>query len=179
MNKNSILITGGCRSGKSNHALTIGNSIPGNKVFLATAQARDQKMKTRIEKHKKDRGDNWVTVEEPISLLEKLTTEGKNADVIIIDCLTLWISNLLESRTFANEVLNHCEQLAFFCNAVDCHVIVITNEVGSGIIPISPLGREFQDLAGSCNQFFAKTFNVVICMISGIPVTIKSVNPNL
>ena len=179
MTNNSILITGGCRSGKSNHALSLGNSLQGKKVFLATAQARDHEMEHRIEKHKKDRGDDWQTVEEPISLLNTLMAEGMSADVIIIDCLTLWISNLLEAGINANEISNHCEQLARLCNEIDSNVITITNEVGSGIIPISPLGREFQDVAGSCNQIFARIFNEVICMISGIPVLIKPRTLNL
>jgi len=179
MDKKSILITGGSRSGKSKQSLSIGNGLPGKKVFIATAQALDKEMEERIEKHKNERGGDWLTIEEPINLFKTLKAKNCEADVLVLDCLTLWISNLLEARMEANEILNRCEQLAHLCNEIDCNVIVVTNEVGSGIVPISSLGRQFRDLAGSCNQIFAKIFNEVICMISGLPITIKPniVNP--
>lgn len=175
MNKTSILITGGCRSGKSNHALSIGNSMPGTKVFLATAQALDNEMEERIEKHKSDRGDDWLTFEEPRDVIKVLKRKCDEADVLIVDCLTIWLSNLMEAKFESEQILNESKKLALFLHEMSCTVIVITNEVGSGVVPISSMGRDFRDLAGSVNQMFSKIFDEVICMVSGLPLTLKEV----
>jgi 5,6-dimethylbenzimidazole synthase len=174
MTKNSILITGGCRSGKSNHALSIGNSLPGKKVFIATAQALDEEMNVRIEKHKNDRGSEWKTFEEPRDIIEVVEKKCEEADVLIIDCLTIWLSNLMDAKLDSDQILNESNKLALFLNEINCTVIVITNEVGSGVVPISSMGRAFRDLAGGTNQIFSKIFDEVICMVSGLPLNLKT-----
>jgi 5,6-dimethylbenzimidazole synthase len=174
MNNNSILITGGCRSGKSNHALSIGNSVQGKKVFLATAQALDKEMDERIEKHKLYRGEDWLTIEEPRNIIDVVKNIGDDADVIIVDCLTLWLSNLLEGKYDLERILEESKKLAQVCHEINCLVIVITNEVGSGVVPVSSMGRNFRDLAGGTNQVFANIFDEVICMVSGLPLNLKS-----
>lgn len=173
--KKTILVTGGCRSGKSKHALKLANSLPGKKFFLATAQALDEEMDQRIQKHQRERGKEWVTIEEPLNLsgvLEKLGEDSQT--VLILDCLTLWISNLLMADTSKVKIMEQVRNWIVCCSRFKGTLICITNEVGAGIVPETPLGREFRDLAGEINQQVADRFDEVILTVSGIPLTIKS-----
>lgn len=173
--KKTILVTGGCRSGKSKHALKLANSLPGKKFFLATAQPLDQEMEERIQKHRQERGKEWVTFEEPLNLsavFKKLDDDPQS--VLILDCLTLWISNLLMESTPKEKFMGHVNELLDCCSRFKGTLICITNEVGAGIVPETPLGREFRDLAGEINQRVAERFDEVILTVSGVPVTIKS-----
>jgi len=169
-----VLITGGCRSGKSRHALELGASYSGRKVFVATAEAKDSEMEERIRRHQKERGDEWETVECPVDLQNALKKEGGRSDVLVVDCLTLWISNLLLEGVTAKCIHERVAGLLRVCAEISSTVIVITNEVGAGIVPESRLGREFRDIAGMANQQIAKGFEKVIHMISGIPQVIKA-----
>ena len=172
--KKIILITGGCRSGKSRHALNLANSLPGKKIFLATAQPFDEEMTARIEKHRQERGTEWETIEEPLnitSVLEKLKDDPET--VLVLDCLTIWISNLLMASTPKERIMGHVNKLLDCCSKFKGTLICVTNEVGAGIVPESPLGREFRDLAGEINQLVADRFDEVILTVAGIPVKIK------
>jgi len=172
--KKTILITGGCRSGKSRHALKLAENMPGKKFFLATAQALDDEMDQRIQKHQQERGKEWVTIEEPLNLsavFEKLGDDPQT--VLILDCLTLWISNLLMADISKIKILEQVREWLDRCSHFKGTLICITNEVGAGIVPESSLGREFRDLAGEINQLVANRFDEVILTVSGIPVTIK------
>ena len=172
--KKTILITGGCRSGKSRHALKLANSLPGEKVFLATAQPLDEEMDERIKRHRQERGKEWVTFEEPLNIsavLDKLKDNPKT--VLVLDCLTLWISNLLMASTPKCKTLEHVKIFLSCCSQFKGTLICVTNEVGAGIVPESPLGREFRDLAGEINQLVANQFDEVIFTVVGIPVKIK------
>ncbi len=174
MNK-TILVTGGCRSGKSKYALKLANSRPGKKFFLATAQPLDEEMAERIQKHRQERGKEWVTFEEPINLADvfkKLDDDPQS--VLILDCLTLWISNLLMESTPKEKLLGYVNEWLDCCSRFKGTLICITNEVGAGIVPENPLGREFRDLAGEINQQVADRFDEVILTVSGVPVTIKT-----
>jgi len=173
--KTTILITGGCRSGKSRHALQLAETCSGKKFFLATAQPLDDEMAKRIKKHRAERGDEWVTFEEPLNLtgvLEKLGSDPQS--VLVLDCLTLWISNLLMADNSQEKILRAVNELLDGCSRFQGTLILITNEVGAGIVPETPLGREFRDLAGEINQRVANRFDEVILTVSGIPVKIKS-----
>lgn len=173
--KKTILITGGCRSGKSRYALKLAENLPGKKYFLATAQPLDDEMDERIKKHRQERGKDWVTFEEPLNLaavFKKLDDDPQS--VLILDCLTLWISNLLMESTPQEKIMGYVNELLDYCSRFQGTLICITNEVGAGIVPENALGREFRDLAGEINQRVADRFDEVILTVSGIPVKIKS-----
>ncbi|CCQ90420.1 fused Bifunctional adenosylcobalamin biosynthesis protein CobU/Cob(II)yrinic acid a,c-diamide reductase (modular protein) [Nitrospina gracilis 3/211] len=171
----SVLITGGCRSGKSRHALELAARHTGPKVFLATAQALDDEMSERIEKHKEERGPGWITHEEPLdpgSILRDGTCAP--GSLVILDCITLWLSNLLMASITRENILRRVDELLDVCQRFDGTVILITNEVGAGIVPGSALGREFRDLAGEINQRVAARLDEVIHTVSGIATVLKS-----
>ncbi len=170
----TILITGGCRSGKSRQALSIADKFSGRKVFLATAEPLDAEMKERIARHQQERGKDWITQEEPLDPVVVLKEEGKQAAVIVMDCLTLWVSNMMMKNMERSAILDKLETLIDACVRTHCTVILITNEVGAGIVPGNELSRNFRDIAGDANQKVASRFDQVVHMVSGIPVTIKS-----
>jgi len=177
--KKTILITGGCRSGKSKHALKLAQNLPGKKFFLATAQPLDDEMDEKIQKHRQERGKEWVTFEEPLNLSAVFKKLGDDSPkVLILDCLTLWISNLLMQSTPPKKIMGHVNELLDCCSQFTGTLICITNEVGAGIVPESSLGREFRDLAGAINQLVADRFDEVILTVSGIPLKIKSRSDN-
>ena len=161
-----ILITGGIKSGKSNLALKIANRFEGKKVFIATAEPFDREMKDRIERHKRERGGEFETVEEPLylhSVLEKL-----NCSVAIVDCLTVWCGNLMHygKLELIDDFLEAFKRVSY-------NIVVITNEVGLGVIPSNQLSREYVDRLGLLNQKVASLSDVVILMVSGLPLFIK------
>lgn len=173
MSKN-ILITGGCRSGKSRHALALSQNISGEKLYVATAEALDSEMAKRIAKHQTERGEEWDTYEEPIELVKVFKQLENRAGVLVLDCLTLWLSNLLIRDNNPDAILKEAGCLMDQCEQMQCQVVFVTNEVGAGIVPESQLARDFRDLAGGVNQLVARRCDEVIHMVSGIPTTIKS-----
>jgi adenosylcobinamide kinase/adenosylcobinamide-phosphate guanylyltransferase len=155
--KETILVIGGCRSGKSCHALEMAEKIAGKKkIFIATCVPNDDEMKQRVARHQKDRGNSWTTVEIPVLVPEAIVENSQKADVILVDCLTLWIHGLTQSLKKAQ-----------------CPVILVSNEVGTGIVPDNKLARLFRDTAGFVNQNVAEYADRVIWMVAGIPVNIK------
>ena len=172
---NTTLIIGGCRSGKSRHALLLGEKNAGRRnLFVATAQAHDAEMKTRIELHKQDRGERWQTVEAPLEIVDAIRRQGPGTDIMLIDCLTLWTSNLMMVHKDDDEaVVAEMERLRQVILVPPCPIILVTNEVGAGIVPENPLARRYRDLAGWCNQKIANACTTVIWMVAGIPATIK------
>jgi len=166
------LITGGSRSGKSSHALELTGPFK-RKVFIATAQAMDEEMRIRIANHQKERGDRYQTVEEPIKVAEAIKSIGSDTDVVILDCLTVWMGNLMFHLKNEEEREREIDHLLAVLEKPSCSVIVVTNEVGMGIVPENKLSRQFRDAAGYLNQQVAKRANRVVLMVSGIPVEIK------
>ncbi len=170
----TILITGGCRSGKSRYALEIAEKIQdGRKCFLATCEPGDDEMKQRIKRHQEERGKDWETVETPLKLAENIAASGKKTDVMVVDCLTLWISNLLIKYDDEDKVLESINLLMEALQSTDSSVIMVTNEVGMGIVPENRLARIFRDIVGFANQRAAQCAEQVVWMVSGIPVMIK------
>ncbi len=169
-----ILITGGCRSGKSRHALTLARNISGGKLYVATAEALDSEIAERIAKHQQERGEGWETHEEPIELINVFRQLETRAGVLILDCLTLWISNLLIKDYDHESILEKADHLMQQSELMQCQLIFVTNEVGAGIVPENKLARDFRDIVGAVNQLAARRCDEVIHMVSGIPTTIKT-----
>jgi adenosyl cobinamide kinase/adenosyl cobinamide phosphate guanylyltransferase len=174
-----IFIIGGARSGKSSFALNEASKIKGQKVYIATAEALDGEMRERIEKHKKNRGEEWDTIEEPLKVPAVLSQVKDRYNIIVLDCLTLWLSNILhrkgniednikelidelEGLKDASRITHHASQL-----------YIVSNEVGMGIVPDNELVRRFRDLAGFLNQKVAELADEVYLIVSGLPVRIK------
>jgi adenosyl cobinamide kinase/adenosyl cobinamide phosphate guanylyltransferase len=170
--REKILITGGARSGKSDHALKLA-SAQRKRVFIATAEALDEHMKKRISLHQRRRGKRFRTIEEPIKIAETLEKEAGEAEVVVIDCLTMWLSNLLLQGMSDEFILERVEGLARLVRNFSGRIIIVTNEVGAGIVPENELARRFRDMTGSANQIMAEACDKVILMSCGIPQVIK------
>jgi adenosylcobinamide kinase/adenosylcobinamide-phosphate guanylyltransferase len=151
-----VLVGGGVRCGKSAFALTRARQLGEHRLFIATAQAFDAEMTQRIADHQLERGALFETLEEPLALAETLRAHASRVDVIVIDCLTLWLSNLLLQDERGLEIEARVEELAQVLQTRTCHVIVVTNEVGMGLVPDYPLGRRFRDCAGRAHQRLAR-----------------------
>ncbi len=167
-----IFVIGGCRSGKSGHALKIAEEIKGKRVFIATLIPNDTEMEERVMNHQKERRDRkWETVEAPVFLSSAIEENcRKGADVIVVDCLTLWVNNLFMEEKNTNQA---AQDLVGMVQKASCPVILVSNEVGAGIVPENPMARRFRDVTGYINQQVAAAADKVIWMVAGIPVTIK------
>ncbi len=169
------LITGGSRSGKSTHAITLATADASiaRRYFIATAEALDEEMRARIEHHQATRPREFITLEIPLELEGALSAIASSADVAILDCLTLWVSNLLGQNLDDNEILARADTLAAALRRAPFHLIVVTDEVGWGIVPDNPVARRFRDLLGWTNQKVAKVADQVILMAAGYPLRLK------
>jgi adenosylcobinamide kinase/adenosylcobinamide-phosphate guanylyltransferase len=168
------LLIGGCRSGKSRYALELADASGlKNKTFIATCQAFDQEMEERIAKHKQERGAEWTTVEEPLDVPRVLEEKGLPSSLIVLDCLTLWVSNLLQQEQGQDWVLEQGLKLGQALDAACGHVLVVSNEVGQGIVPDNPMARTFRDQVGWLNQLVAARADKVVWMVAGLPMTVK------
>ena len=166
------LLTGGSRSGKSSHALELAEQHE-KKVFIATAQAMDDEMKARISKHQEERGDSFQTIEEPLEVANAISSIKDSNSVILLDCLTVWLGNLMFHLETEEEREQRITDFLTLLQSPPCEIIVVTNEVGMGIVPENKLSRTFRDAAGHLNQQVAKLADKVIFMVSGIPLKIK------
>lgn len=177
MNRITLCI-GGCRSGKSRYAQELAESLSANRrCYLATCLPRDDEMKARIAKHQADRDHTWRLVETPVRLPEAIAEESGRADVILADCLTLWMTNLLLDPDESENIGNRLAALEASLAAARCPVILVSNEVGCGIVPENRLAREFRDRAGEMNQRVAEAADSVVWTVAGIPLFIKGTPP--
>jgi adenosylcobinamide kinase / adenosylcobinamide-phosphate guanylyltransferase len=176
MNKELVLILGGARSGKSSFAQRLAKNVGGKVLFLATAQARDDEMANRIARHKASRPATWCTVEEPLELASVLHREATTTDVVIIDCLTLWLNNLLlkDDGSSETEVLEQVDKLLDVYQKGIASYIIVSGEVGLGLVPPYPLGRLYRDILGWMNQKVANRADKVFLMVAGIPLELKA-----
>jgi adenosylcobinamide kinase/adenosylcobinamide-phosphate guanylyltransferase len=174
--KQIILVSGGARSGKSKYAEQRAGELGGRRLYLATAEAKDEEMAQRIAEHKKRRGNDWATIEEPVQLSSALLAQRGRTDCALVDCLTIWLSNLLLHRD-ANFAEDRVEELVETLPRLDFHVVLVTNEVGWGIVPDNALARQFRDLAGWANQRIAATANEVVLTVAGISMIVKKATP--
>lgn len=172
---NVIVVTGGARSGKSTYAESLAKSFPAPRAYIATAPVIDEEMAKRVARHQQQRkNDGWDTIEEALDLsgaIEKAATY----DTILVDCLTLWINNLLykDKKITEDDMSAKCAQLKQLCAAFDGNIIFVINEVGMGIVPDNSLARAFRDLSGRCAQSIAKFANKVVLVACGIPLILK------
>ena len=167
------LITGGVRSGKSRIALELARQRAQAKAFIATAQALDPEMKSRIARHRADRGADFFTIEEPVDLSAAIKEAARRSDLILIDCLNLWVTNLLTRFDKDQEIMQEFEKLLLAIQESPTHFLFVTNEAGLGIMPDNALARRYIDLLGTLNQRMAEASDEVIWMITGLPQWIK------
>ena len=169
-----IFVIGGCRSCKSRQALETAEGMPGDhKTFIATCIPRDEEMQQRVAQHQEERSLIWRTVEAPIHLSQTIVEQSRPADVVLVDCLTLWISNLMLEIDDDRRILAGLPDLTRALKSADCPAVLVSNEVGTGIVPENRLSRRFRDLVGSTNQAVAGQADRVIWIVAGIPVEIK------
>lgn len=176
-----ILVLGGCRSGKSGFAKQAADHMARDKkIYLATCVPTDREMNKRVKQHQDDRGPDWATIEEPIRIHETIDRACAQAKVILVDCLTLWTSNLLLQQTDEAGIMAAVDLLLGALNRSTCPVILVSNEVGYGIVPENSLARQFRDMAGLVNQRVARAVDEVFVSMAGIPVQIKpgQIKPN-
>jgi adenosylcobinamide kinase/adenosylcobinamide-phosphate guanylyltransferase len=169
-----ILITGGARSGKSSFAQECAEKYSEKRIFIATAQPFDAEMEQRIARHKVDRGDKFETIEAPFDLAAALRHTPVDTSVILLDCMTVWVGNLL--YRYENDFIRIGKAVeAFTAALINLHtdVVIVTNEVGMGIVPDNPLVRQFRDLAGNLNRSVAGMADEVYLCVCGLPVKIK------
>ena len=177
------LVLGGARSGKSAYAEQLVDSfaaqrsddLPCRKFYIATAEAFDDEMQQRIDEHIARRGDSWQTIQEPVALdkvLADLTSQtGDAADaIILIDCLTIWLNNVLH---YQHDAYDAIERLCASLIHAPCPVILVSNKIGLGLVPLDKLSRQFRDLSGKMNQSVAKAANKVTFVAAGLPLSLK------
>ncbi|MEM7098381.1 MAG: bifunctional adenosylcobinamide kinase/adenosylcobinamide-phosphate guanylyltransferase [Pseudomonadota bacterium] len=167
--KPSVLILGGARSGKSRHASELALAASNAPLLLATAQALDEEMAERILIHQNERSDKWETVECPVEIVEALR-QIPDAQTVVVDCLTLWLSNLLHNDL---DWMKASDALCNFVAASPQHLIFVSNEVGLGLVPQTPLGRIFRDAQGHLNQRLAGVVDEVYFLAAGLPLQLK------
>lgn len=170
------LVLGGARSGKSRYARSLASEHAGEVVFVATATAGDEEMARRIARHRDERPPQWRTIEAPVDLVSALRAAPSDA-LVLVDCVTIWLSNLLERHGALQveererRILDDVERFA--AAARERTVVAVSNEVGEGIVPATPLGREFRDVCGLANQALAAEADRVVLVVAGLPVLVK------
>lgn len=173
MSAHHVLILGGARSGKTAFGERLALRAGARPAYLATAEALDGEMRQRVEAHQRLRHERFATLEEPVELTRSILAAARQHDVILVDCLTLWISNLLGANVDVAEAVE--ELVATLAELRTARVILVSNEVGLGIVPDNPLARSFRDLAGAAHQRLAETCAEVHFVVAGLPMTLKGV----
>ncbi|MEH2475637.1 adenosylcobinamide kinase/adenosylcobinamide-phosphate guanylyltransferase [Nitrobacteraceae bacterium AZCC 2161] len=166
----TTLVLGGARSGKSAFAERLIHDSGLTRVYLATATAGDDEMTTRIAQHRKQRGDGWITIEEPLALVDALTREATHGRAVLVDCLTLWLSNLMFAE---RDPEIEARRLVRFLGVAKYPIVFVSNEIGLGLVPETPLGRAFRDAQGRLNQIVAAAVPQVVFIAAGLPLWLK------
>ena len=164
------LVLGGARSGKSAHAEALLEGHAGERLYIATAEPRDAEMAARIAAHRARRGPGWRTVEAPLALAETLEAESRPGSAVLVDCLTLWLSNLMGAGC---DIAGEIERLVACLGRTQGRTVLVANEVGLGIVPENPTARAFRDHAGRLNQAVARAAGRVVLVAAGLPLTLK------
>lgn len=166
----SLLVLGGARSGKSAYALTLAEKCAAERLYLATGEAGDEEMAARIARHRAERREGWITLEEPLEVASVLAAEAGPGRVAVVDCLTLWLSNLMLAGREPGAAI---AGLARAIGDLAGPAILVSNEVGLGIVPEHRLGREFRDWQGRANREIAEACDAVLFIAAGLPVQLK------
>jgi len=176
MSSRHVLVLGGARSGKTGFAERLAMGAGISPAYLATAEALDSEMRERVESHRRQREGRFETLEEPLALAAAIGRAAARHDLILVDCLTLWITNLLGA---GRDVAEAVDELSATLAALESsRVILVSNEVGLGIVPDNPLARTFRDLAGSTHQRIAEICDDVYFVVAGLPLTLKGAPPD-
>lgn len=171
-------ILGGARSGKSRFAQELANKLGRRVLFVATGEALDEEMRVRIEAHKRTRTPTWKTLEAPTGVAKAMRGKIGNTEVVIIDCVTLLVSNLMgtvdiDAETLEKKIAAELKELVAFMRTTKAHFIIVSNEVGLGVVPAYPAGRVYRDALGMANQMLARNADEVYFMVAGIPIPLK------
>ena len=164
------LVLGGARSGKSAHAEALLEGHAGARLYIATAEARDPEMEARIAAHRARRGPGWRTLEAPLALTETLEAESRPGAALLVDCLTLWLSNLMEA---GRDIAAETQRLTACLGRLEGRAVLVSNEVGLGIVPENAAARAFRDHAGRLNQAVAQAAGRVVFVAAGLPLVLK------
>ncbi|MGB7912175.1 MAG: bifunctional adenosylcobinamide kinase/adenosylcobinamide-phosphate guanylyltransferase [Desulfobaccales bacterium] len=168
------LVLGGARSGKSRYALSLAESFPAPRLFLATGEARDEEMAARIAAHQEERGPGWETREAPLKLPEAVGQGQGRYGAILVDCLTMWLANLMLRETAPDDDLQtESRRLLALLERLTTPTIFVSNEVGLGIVPEGPLARRYRDSLGWLHQQVARAADLVVLVVAGLPLTLK------
>ena len=171
--KRVTLVLGGARSGKSRYAQQLASSYK-RVVYIATAKASDSEMRARIAKHRRERPPTWKTVEVSTGLDHVLREQSSDADLLLVDCLTIYMANIMgRKRGGAPQVRGHIHALCEAIRDIRASVVLVSNEVGCGVVPPYRSGRDYRDLLGELNQQIARVADTVILMVAGLPLALK------
>ncbi len=184
----NILVIGGARSGKSDFVLELALRLDKPALFVATAEAGDEEMQQRIEKHRKARPADWDTLEATMHVGNRILQKAGEVQVVIVDCITLLVSNIIGQRSdkageqidtslVEEDVTNEIDELIECSKHINASFIIVTNEVGTGLVPANKIGRLYRDVLGRANQLLAQWADEVYVMVAGLPVKIKPVTP--
>jgi adenosylcobinamide kinase/adenosylcobinamide-phosphate guanylyltransferase len=168
-----IYITGGARSGKSSYAQNLAQKRAKRVTFVATALPSDENLKKRIARHKRERPKHWQTIENPADLADVFSQCGRGTELLLLDCLTLYVSACLVARETEAKISARVETFCKAAAASKITTVVVSNEVGSGVVPMTDWGLQFQDYLGRANQIVARYADQAILMVSGIPFVLK------
>lgn len=176
--KTITLVLGGAQSGKSYYAQQLAAGFE-RVTFIATARPRDAEMRKKIARHRRERPVSWKTVEAPLDLCARIRAESPDADVVLIDCLTVYVSNVMarwkaRRKRSSRDFEQYIDEVCAAIQAANASVIAVSNEVGSGVVPPYRSGRVFRDLLGQMNRKVAELAGTVVLMVAGLPVTVKA-----
>ena len=173
--KEIVFVLGGARSGKSSWALEYTEKHYDSYMFMATAEVMDEEMADRVRLHKEVRGPKWQLREEPLEIAQVLETDVAGVEAVLIDCMTIWLSNVLLKQG-EKKVPVYRNRLIEALAQTKASVIIVSNEVGTGIVPEHPLGRQYRDMAGFLNQQLAAAADKVVMTVAGLPIFLKTVD---
>ncbi len=169
-----ILVLGGAKSGKTSYALRLGEEIHALKrYYIATAVVCDDEMKKKVELHIRERGERWITIEAPYDIEGGISSLGEREPLVLVDCLTMWLNNLMFEGLTDGQIYSRIDSLLSFLSGVSGTIILVSNEVGLGIVPQGEEARRFRELAGRLNQEMARIAREVFFVIAGLAIKIK------